>query len=71
MEKEENQQTTSDDHQEPKKETAKPEENLDSEIKGATDQEAKETAAPVQSNPIFGEEQQWKIPSCSDSTRGL
>ena len=42
MEKEENQQKTSDDHQEPKKETAKPEENLDSEIKGATDQVAKE-----------------------------
>ena len=42
MEKEENQKTTTNDHQKSKKETAKPEENLDREIKEATDQEAKE-----------------------------
>ena len=42
MEKEENQKTTINDHQKSKKETAKPEENLDREIKEATDQEAKE-----------------------------
>ena len=42
MEKEENQNTTAKDHQEPEKETAKPEENLDSKINQDTDQEAKE-----------------------------
>ena len=42
MEKEENQNTTAKDHQEPEKETAKLEENLDSEINQNTDQEAKE-----------------------------
>ena len=42
MEKEENQNTTSKDHQEPEKETAKPEEYLDSKINQDTDQEAKE-----------------------------
>ena len=42
MEKEENQNTTDKDHQEPEKETAKPEEYLDSKINQDTDQEAKE-----------------------------
>ena len=42
MEKEENQNTTAKDHQEPEKETAKPEENLDSKINQDTDQEPKE-----------------------------
>ena len=42
MEKEENQNTTAKGHQEPEKETAKPEENLDSKINQDTDQEAKE-----------------------------
>ena len=42
MEKEENQNTATKDHQEPKKETIKPEENLDSEINKDKDQEAKE-----------------------------
>ena len=42
MEKEENQNTTAKDHQEPEKETAKPEEYLDSKINQDTDQEAKE-----------------------------
>ena len=42
MEKEENQNTTAKDHQEPEKETAKPEEYLDSKINQVTDQEAKE-----------------------------
>ena len=42
MEKEENQNTTVKDHQEPEKETAKPEEYLDSKINQDTDQEAKE-----------------------------
>ncbi len=42
MEKEENQNTTTKNHQETKKETAKPEENLDSENKEETAQEAKE-----------------------------
>ena len=42
MEKEENQNTTAKDHQEPEKETAKLEENLDNEINQNTDQEAKE-----------------------------
>ena len=42
MKKEENQNTTAKDHQEPEKETAKLEENLDSEINQNTDQEAKE-----------------------------
>ena len=42
MEKEENQNTTTKNHQEPEKETAKPEENLDSENKEETAQEAKE-----------------------------
>ena len=42
MEKEENQNTTAKSHQEPEKETAKPEENLDSENKEETAQEAKE-----------------------------
>ena len=42
MEKEENQNTTSKDHQEQEKETAKPEEYLDSKINQDTDQEAKE-----------------------------
>ena len=42
MKKEENQNTTAKDHQEPEKETAKPEENLDSKINQDTDQEAKE-----------------------------
>ena len=42
MEKEENQNPTTKDHQEPEKERAKPEENLDSEIKEETAQEAKE-----------------------------
>ena len=42
MEKEENQNTTNKDHQELEKETAKPEENLDSEINNDIDQKAKE-----------------------------
>ena len=42
MEKEENQNTSAKSHQEPEKETAKPEENLDSENKEETAQEAKE-----------------------------
>ena len=42
MEKEENQNKTTKDHHEPEKETAKPEENLDSENKEETAQEAKE-----------------------------
>ena len=42
MEKEENQNTTAKDHQEPEKETAKPEEYLDSKINQDTDQEPKE-----------------------------
>ena len=42
MEKEENQNTTSKDHQEPEKETAKPEEYSDSKINQDLDQEAKE-----------------------------
>ena len=42
MEKEENQNTTTKDHQEPEKETAKPRENLDSEINQDLDQKAKE-----------------------------
>ena len=47
MEKEENQQKTSDDHQEPKKETAKPEENLDSEINQGADQQIKENVKEI------------------------
>ena len=42
MEKEENQNTTNKDHQELEKDTAKPEENLDSEINNDIDQKAKE-----------------------------
>ena len=42
MEKEENQNTATKDYQEPEKETAKPEENLGSEIDQDTDQEVKE-----------------------------
>ena len=42
MEKEENQNTTTKNHQEPEKGSAKPEENLDSENKVETAQEAKE-----------------------------
>ena len=42
MEKEENQNTTIKNHQEPEKESTKPEENLDSENKEETAQEAKE-----------------------------
>ena len=42
MEKEENQNTSAKNHQEPEKETAKSEENLDSENKEETAQEAKE-----------------------------
>ena len=42
MEKEENQNATTNDHQEPEKETAKPEEILDSEIKEDLDNESKE-----------------------------
>ena len=42
MEKEENQNTTAKNHQEPEKETAKPEENLDNENKEEAAQEAKE-----------------------------
>ena len=42
MEKEENQNTSAKSHQEPEKETAKPEENLDSENKEEAAQEAKE-----------------------------
>ncbi len=42
MEKEENQNTTAKNHQEPEKETAKSEEKLDSEINQDTDQETKE-----------------------------
>ena len=42
MEKEENQNTTAKNHQEPEKETAKPEENLDSENKEEAAQDAKE-----------------------------
>jgi len=42
MEKEENQNTTTKDHQEPEKNTAIPEENLDSETIKDVDQEAKE-----------------------------
>ena len=42
MEKEENQNTTAKNHQEPEKETAKGEEKLDSEINQDTDQETKE-----------------------------
>ena len=42
MEKEENQNTAAKNHQEPEKERAKPEENLDNEDKEETAQEAKE-----------------------------
>ena len=42
MEKEENQNTAAKNHQEPEKETAKPEENLDIENKEEAAQEAKE-----------------------------
>ena len=42
MEKEENQNTTTKNHQEPKKETAKTEEDLDNKINQDTDQESKE-----------------------------
>jgi molecular chaperone GrpE len=42
MEKEENQNTDAENHQEPEKETAKPEENLESENKEETAQDAKE-----------------------------
>jgi len=42
MEKEENQYTTTNDHEEPEKETAKPEENLDSEINQDVNIESKE-----------------------------
>ena len=42
MEKEQNQNTSNKDHQEPEKETAKPEEKLDSENKEETAQETKE-----------------------------
>ena len=42
MEKEENHNKTTKDHQEPEKDTAKPEENLDGEIDQDKDQEAKE-----------------------------
>ena len=42
MEKEENQKTSAKSHQEPEKETVKPEENLDSENKEETAQEVKE-----------------------------
>ncbi len=47
MEKEENQNSTTEDHQEPEKETAKPEENLDSEINQDTDQQIKENIKEV------------------------
>ena len=54
MEKEENQNTTTNDYREPEKKTAEPEENLDSEINKNTNQEAEEktpeekTAEPVE-----------------------
>ena len=44
MEKEENQNTITKDHQEPVKQTDKPEENLKTEINKNTDQESKEEA---------------------------
>tara|TARA_A100001011_G_scaffold223484_1_gene231400 strand:- start:41 stop:691 length:651 start_codon:yes stop_codon:yes gene_type:complete len=47
MEKEENQNSTTEDHQEPEKETTKPEENLDSEINQDNDQQIKENVEEV------------------------
>ena len=56
MEKEENQNTTAKNHQEPEKETAKPEENLDSENKKEeTAQEAKEEIKEPTSEEIIAE----------------
>ena len=53
MEKEENQNTSTEDRQEPEKETAKTEENLDSEINEDIDQEAKvETKEPTPEEKI-------------------
>ncbi len=47
MEKEQNENTTTKDHQEPKKETFKPEENLDSEINQNKDQQIKEEVKEI------------------------
>jgi molecular chaperone GrpE len=47
MEKEENQNTTTKDYQEPEKETAKPEEKFDSKINQNTDQEDKEEVKEI------------------------
>ena len=53
MEKEENQTTTTKDHQEPEKETAKPEENLDTEINQNTDQISQENKEPTPEEKII------------------
>ena len=47
MEKEQNQNTTTKDHQEPEKEAAKPEENFDSEVNQNSGQETQETKEEV------------------------
>ena len=47
MEKEENQNSTAENHQEPEKETANPEENLDSEINQDTEKQIKEDVIEV------------------------
>ena len=47
MEKEQNENTTTKDHQEPKKETFKPEENLDSEINENKDQQTEEEVKEI------------------------
>ena len=47
MEKEENQNTASEDHQDPVKETANPEENSDNQIKQNTDQKDKEEVKEI------------------------
>ena len=53
MEKEENQNTTNKNHQEPEKETATPEENLDTEVKQDKNQEfKKETTDPTPEEKI-------------------
>ena len=53
MEKEENQNTATKNHQEPEKETAKPEENLDTEINQNTDQISQENKEPTPEEKII------------------
>ena len=62
MEKEENQNTTTNDHREPEKVTAKPEENLDSETNEDADKKAKEEVEKVNAADamIFQTEKQLK-----------